>query len=152
MQTKTKTPEALRAEAEKLAVQAAEVQAELDAQTMREWEAEQAALREAAQTLVDTFDAAALDRDVDDARHALDQAVADLPLTQALADYLGMQYRRNHAHLDLMGALGRLGRPTSGGRQSGTTELGGGGIGELIVSTAQRDAMRHVDAYQAEKA
>jgi len=146
MQTKTKTPEALRAEAEKLAVQAAEVQAEIDAQTMREWEAEQAALREAAQTLVDTFDAAALDRDVDDARHALDQAISDLPTTQALAAWLAAQWVRNHAHLDLMGARGRLGLSTTGGRASGTTELSS--LDELIIATAQRDAQRHVDAYR----
>lgn len=146
MPTKTKTPEALRAEAEKLAVQAAEVQAEIDAQTMREWEAEQVALREAAQTLVDTFDSAALDRDVDDARHALDEAIAENPVTQALAGWLASQWLRNHAFADLTGARGRLGLSTTGGRAAGTTELRS--LDELIIATAQRDAQRHVDAHR----
>jgi len=150
MSTKTQTPEALRQQAETLARQAAEAQALVDAQMHREWEAQQAEQRKSAQALVDTFDAAALDRGVDDARHALDQAISDSPITGALAAYLGAQYVRNHAHLDLMGARGLLGLPTAGGRASGTTELSG--VDELIVSTAQRDAMKHVYTYQAEKA
>ncbi|MEJ7831920.1 MAG: hypothetical protein WKF79_03330 [Nocardioides sp.] len=149
MTTKTKTPEALRAEAEKLAQLAAEVQAEIDAQSIREYEREQAEQRKAAQTLVDTFDAAALDRDVDSARHALDQAISDQPVTQALAGYLAAQYVRNWAHVDLMGARGLLGLSTSGGRASGTTELQS--LDELIISTAQRDAQRHVDAHREEQ-
>ena len=148
MPTKTKTREALREHAERLAQQAAEAQAELDAQSLREYEAEQAEQRKAAQELLDTFDAAALDRDVDEARQVLDRAVSDLPVTQALAGYLGAQYVRNWAHLDLMSARGLLGLPTAGGRQSGTTELQS--LDELIISTAQRDAQRHVDTYREE--
>lgn len=143
MPTKTKTPEALRAEAEKLAQQAAAAQAALDAENLREWERQKAEQREAAQRLVDTFDAAALDRDVDEARQALDQAVSEMPVTQALAGYLAAQYLRNWAHLDLQGARGLLGLSTAGGRQSGTTEIP---LDDLIVDIARRDAQRHVDA------
>ena len=65
---------------------------------------------------------------------------------QALAAWLAAQWVRNHAHLDLMGARGRLGLSTTGGRASGTTELSS--LDELIIATAQRDAQRHVDAYR----
>ncbi len=143
--TETKTPEALRAKAEELARQAAEAQAELDAQSLREWEAQQAEQRRAAQNLVDTFDAAALDRDVDEAQQALNQAVSNMPLTQALAAFLGAQYIRNHAHGDLMSARGQVGLSTTGGRRSGITEIS---LSGLIEATAQRDAQRHVDAYR----
>lgn len=150
MTTKTKTPEALREEAERLHAQAAEAQAAVDAETMREWEAEQADLTRRAQETVDSFDAAALDQDVDDARQRLDQAVSDMPVTQALAGYLAAQYARNWAHADLAGARGRLGLPTGGGRPSGTTELRS--IDELIIPTAQRDAQRLTDTYRQEQA
>ncbi len=148
MTVKSKTPEALRAEAEKLALLAAEAQAELDAHSARELEREQAEQRKAAQELVDTFDAAALDRDVDQAREALDQAVSEMPVTQALAGYLAAQYVRNWAHLDLMSARGLLGLPTAGGRQSGTTEIS---LTEHITNIAQRDAQRHVDTSRSER-
>ncbi len=148
MPTTKQTPEALRAKADDLAQQAAQAQAELDAQTMREWEAEQAALREADQKLIDTFDSAALDRDVDDARQALDRVVSEMPVTQALAGYLAAQYVRNWAHLDLMQARGRLGLSTTGGRRQETTEYT---LTDLVDAVAQRDAQRHVDAYRAEQ-
>jgi hypothetical protein len=145
MPTTKQTPDDLRAKAEKLATQAAEVQAEIDAQTMREYEAEQAEQRKAAQTLVDSFDSAALDRDVDDARQALDQAVSEMPVTQALAGYLSAQWVRNWAHVDLAGARGLLGLPTTGGRQSSTYEIT---VEEIITTIARRDAQRHVDAHR----
>jgi hypothetical protein len=148
MTTKTKTPEALREQAQKLAEQAAAVQAEIDAQTLREYEREQQARREAAQGLVDTFDAAALDRDVDDARHALNEAVSSMPVTQALAAYLSAQYIRNWAWADLTGARGLLGLPTGGARAAGTTEIP---LDDLIVSIAQRDAQRLTDAHREEQ-
>jgi len=149
MTTKTKTPQALREQAESLARQAAEAQAEVDAHTLREWEQEQEELRKADQKLVDDFDSAALDQDVDDAWQALKQAVSAQPTTQALADYLGVQYVRNHAHGDLAQARARLGLSSTGGRRSSTTEIAG--LDELVVSTAQRDAQRHVDAYRSEQ-
>ncbi len=148
MPTTKQTPDDLRAKAEKLATQAAEVQAELDAENLREYEAEQAEQRKKAQALVDTFDAAALDQDVDNARQALDQAVSDLPVTQALAGYLSAQWVRNWAHGDLMGARGLLGLPTTGGRQSSTYEFT---VEEIITTIARRDAQRHVDIYRQEK-
>ena len=148
MVTKTQSPEALRERAQELAEQAAEVQAEIDAQTMREFEREQEERRQAAQELVDTFDGAALDAAVDDARQALDQAVSDHPVTQALAGYLAAQYLRNWAWGDLTGARGLLGLPTAGARASGTTEIP---LDDLIVSIAQRDAQRLTDTAREEQ-
>lgn len=147
--TKTKTPDELRQQAAKLAEQAAAVQAELDAHTMREYEQEQTERAAADQRYVETFDAAALDQAVDQARAALDQTIADDPVTQALAGYLAAQYRRNHAHNDLASALGRLGRPNVGGRQSGTTELQS--LDELIITAAQRTAQRMLDTFRQEQ-
>ena len=84
--------------------------------------------------------------DSDDARRALEQAVSEMPVTQALAGYLAAQYVRNWRYVDLTGARGLLGLSTTGGRQSGTTELQS--LDELIIATAQRDAQRHVDAHR----
>lgn len=148
MPTTKQTPDDLRAKADELAQQAAQAQAELDAQNLREWEQQQAEQRKADQALLIAFDSAALDRDVDDARQALDQVVSEMPVTQALAGYLAAQYVRNWAHLDLMQARGRLGLSTTGGRRQETTEYT---LTDLVDAVARRDAQRHVDAYRAEQ-
>lgn len=149
MTAKTKTPEQLREQAEKLRQEAAEVQAELDAHSLREWEREQEAQRKADQEFLDTFDTAGLDRDVEDAHERLKQVIAESPIVQAHASYLAAQWLRNHAHVDLTGARARLGLPTSGARQAGTTDLN---VQELIDTTAQREAQRQVDTYRTEQA
>ena len=103
----TKTPQSLLEQAEKLAQQAAEVQAQLDAQNLREYEQQQEEQRKAAQTLVDTFDAAALDQDVDNARALRDHhRLTDrfVPLAPRLrVDLLhpaaAARLLLNHAHL-----------------------------------------------------
>ncbi len=144
MPTKTKTPDELRAQAEQLAEQAAEVQAEIDAQSIRAWEAEQAEQRKADQKYVDTFDAAAIDDDVEQAYDRLKQVVAESPIVQAQATYIAAQNVRNHAHLDLTSARSRLGLPNATGRQAGSTDVN---PQELIDATTQR----MTDEIRAEK-
>lgn len=143
MTAKTNTPEALREQADKLAQQAAAVQAEIDAQSLREYEREQEAQRKADQELVDTFRAADVERDVEEARQALSEAVAALPVTQALGTYLAAQYRRNWAYVDLQGARARLGMPDRGTRQSSTIETA---LGDLVMSAARDLAQQAIDA------
>lgn len=149
MPTKTQTPEALHEQAEKLRQQAAEVQAEIDAQSMREYEREQEERRTADQTLVDNFDAAALDSNVTAAHEHLRHVITESPIVQAHAAYLAAQWLRNHAHADITGARGRLGLPTTGARLAGTTDVD---VQELIDTTAQREAQRQVDTYRTERA
>lgn len=106
---KTETPEALRERASSLAAQAAEAQAEVDRTAMEEYERQQEEARERDRQTVAAYDRPALDRAVDEARDAYLQAVADLPVTRALADYVAAGYRRSHAHFDLISARSRLG-------------------------------------------
>jgi hypothetical protein len=112
-QTRT-TPEQLQAQADELARQAAEVQAELDRISLEEYEREQQAQAERDQETIDSFDRAALDQAVDEARARFDTAVAEMPVTKALADYIAAGYRRSWAHQDLSAARSRLGLGESG--------------------------------------
>lgn len=148
MPTKTKTPDQLRADAERLAIQAAEAQAKVDAASLAEYEREQAAQRDADQQFIDTFDAAALDHDVDTALDQLRQTITESPIVQAHAAYLAAQWLRNRAHSDLTGARGRLGLPTAGARPAGTDDAN---VQELIDTTVQREAQRQVDAHRQEQ-
>lgn len=111
---KTKTPDQLRAEAEALAIKAAEAQAEVDRITLEEYEREQAELAEQDQQTIANYNRAALDQAVEDARAEFQQALADLPVTQALAGYVAAGYRRSWAHADWAAARGRLGMPEGG--------------------------------------
>lgn len=142
MSTKTKTPEELREEADRLALAAAEAQAKVNAaaeeQRQREWQAQ----LEADQQFVDSFNRAELDQAVEDAREALDKAVAELPVTKAMAAFLAAQYRRNWAYGDLSAARARLDLPTAGTRQSSTVEVS---LADLVTTVARRDAQQQID-------
>lgn len=146
MTTRTKTPEALREQAEKLAEQAAAVQAELDAHSLREWEREQAEQREADEQLVKSFNRAELDQAVEDARQAFEDVVADHPLTQALAAYQAAGYRRNWAYADTNGARSRLGMEGMGTGPGFFPPT----IGDAIDATAARLAQAQIDASRSQ--
>lgn len=112
--TKTPTPDELREQAEDLSRQAAEAQARVDEITMQEYAREQEAQAKRDQETVDTYRRADLDQAVDEALAAFNQALADLPVTQALAAYIHAGYRRAWAYNDLAAARGRLGLPDPG--------------------------------------
>lgn len=111
--TTTQSPDDLRQQADDLRRQADEAQdavrAVAEQEQRRQWERQLAA----DQVFVDGYDKAALNQAVDDARRTVDQTVADMPVVQAMANYLAAQWRRNHAHVDLASARSRLGLPAA---------------------------------------
>ena len=149
MGTKTETPDQLRARADKLAVQAAEAQTKVDAAAAAEREREWQEMLAADQVMVDTFNAAALDRDVDDARQRLEEIIAEQPVTQALADLIHAQYRRNWAHADLSAARSRLGLPEERGRSSSNLVHP---LEEYVQAAAERAAQERIDAERTSEA
>ena len=111
--TKQATPDQLRADAARLAVESAEASAKV--QQHEAAEAARSTERQAAdRRLVDTWRRAAYDDDVEQARRALHQAVQDDPLTQALGRYLHAQVRRYAVAQEMLGARARLALPTAG--------------------------------------
>ena len=98
------------------------------------------------QQMVDTFSAAALDRDVDEALARLEQLVAEMPVTVAMAGYLAAQYRRNWAFADLSGALARLGLPSDVRNSSTDTRP----LHEYVTTVATRLAQQRIDTDRAE--
>jgi hypothetical protein len=121
-QTQT-TPEQLQAQADELARQAAEVQAELDRRSLEEYEREQEAQAERDRQAVENYDRAALDQAIEDAKEKLYQELGDLPFTRALADYIAAGYRRAWAHADYASAVSRL---SLGGAGSPPAAVDGG--------------------------
>lgn len=145
---KTQTPDQLRERAEKLAAEAADAQAALDAQTLREWEAEQEAQADRDRETIKNYNRAELDKAVDEALAEFKQALADLPVTKALARYIHAGYRRSWAYNDLSAARGRLGLPDGGG-------LGPSGafvppFEEAINQAATEQAQAAIDAERSQ--
>ena len=149
MTTKTTAP-LTREQIEKRAAEDAAVLAEFHRQDQ---EQEQAAARRRAeaqrewdQRFVAGFSRAALEADVDRTRAALDQALAENPLTLALVDHLVALRRRSHALLEHNAALARLGRPTAAA--SVDTELQR--LDEYLLPVASRLATELVAAEMAD--
>ncbi len=113
--TPTKTdPDKLRQQAADLAERSAAAQAKVAEQQAAERARLDKHQIEYDRALVESYRAADHEAAVEQARADLDAAVADLPVTQALARYLAAQVTRYDAHTGLIGARGRLGMPTAG--------------------------------------
>jgi hypothetical protein len=121
-QTPTKTPEQLQAEADELARQASEVQAELDRLSLEEYEREQAAQAERDRATVENYDRAALDQGIADAKENLYRELGKLPFTRALAGYIAAGYRLSWAHRDYASAVSRLDLGDPGSPPSGVVD------------------------------
>jgi hypothetical protein len=142
MTTKTET---LDQRAERVAAEAAEIHAERE--RLAQAEAQAAAERQAkldADT-VQAFNPAALDKAVSNTRAAVDQAVSDLPVTQAIAAYLAAQWRRNWARLDHDQAASRLGLPAAD-RPAQPAADDVKAIEQYITETATNLAQAQLDA------
>ncbi len=111
--TRTDADELSRQAAD-LAQQAAAAQAKVAEQHAVERARLDKHQREYDQQLVDGYRAADPEAAVEQARANLDAVVTELPVTKALARYLGAQVTRYDAHTGLIGARGRLGMPTAG--------------------------------------
>ncbi len=138
MTTKTKTtdPNDVRAEARRLAAEAAAAQVKveaIEADTRARLAEHQAALD---RRIVDTYRAADHDNAVDQAYEELQTVVADLPLTKALTKFLAAQSLRQHAHAENLGARARLGLPTAGSQQPATTDALP--VGEYVNRVAEQ--------------
>ncbi len=109
-----KTAETLEERAARVAVEAAEVRTEMthraQAEAARLTEHQAAVDAE----LIQSYDRKALEAEVDKARAALDKAIANDPLTKALAGYYVAAERRRAAFDLFVGAKGRQGHDTSG--------------------------------------
>ena len=137
------TPDELRAEAERLDAEASALRQELQRQAQASEERRLAAQREWDERYAASFNRAAIEADVDKAKAALDQALAENPLVLALADYLAALRRRSHAVREHMSALNRLGRET-GPPNAGPTELAT--TDEYVIRTANRIAEDRIAA------
>ncbi len=146
---KTTDPEQLRLRADELSRQAAEAQAALNAQAEQERARERERQAEADQRLLESYDRRALDTDVEEARQRFEEAVADSPVTRALAAYIASGYRRNHAVLDAQSAHSRLGLPGDGPRD--TEQLFVPSMNDAITQAATRMAQAQIDAERADE-
>jgi hypothetical protein len=144
----TPTREQIEQQAAELAAQVAEFQAQ-DAQ--REYEQLQrriAAQEEFDRQILADYRANPGDDDLREARAALDAALADDPLVQALATYSAALRRRARLAFEASSADTRLGGP--GFRQPpGPTELVGG-LDEYVLRAAERIAEERVTAEMAD--
>ena len=149
--TKTKTtpptPEQLRAQAEQLDAEAAQLRQELQRQADEERQRRHAAGLAWDEQYVAGFSRARVEADVDQAKAALDRALAENPLVLALADYLAALRRRSHAVAEHMSALNRLGRG-AGPPNAGPTELAN--VDEYVIRSAERIASDRVAAELAD--
>jgi len=145
--TTPKTPDELRAEAERLDAQAGALRQQLQEQAQEAAERRRVAQLAWDERFAAGYSRAAIEADVDQARAALDEALAANPLVGALADYLVAIRRRSHAVLEQMSVLNRLGRP-SGPPNAGPTELAP--LEEYVIRAAERMASDRVAAELAE--
>lgn len=146
MVTKTQTPdpETLHEQAAKLAAQAAAVQAEIDAEFDKALAKEREAQAKRNRKTVDDYDQAALDRAVVDAERAYRMAVAEMPVTKALAAYIAAGNARSWAHADLISALSSLGMSIAGAQAPGSLFVPA--LQDTVIETAGRLAQEITDA------
>ncbi len=129
MTTNTTTVPPAREQLEQEAAAAEQRAADLRARMRAEDEAAARRRREAQrkfdEDFVAGFSRSKIDADVDQARQALDAALAADPLVAALADYLTALRRRSHMLLEHSSTLSRLGRPSYTPKPRPTTETNG---------------------------
>jgi len=147
--TVPKTADEMRAEAERLDAEAGALRQQLQERAQEADERRRVAQLAWDGRFAAGYSRAAIEADVDQAKAALDAALAANPLVTALADYLVALRRRSHAVLEQMSALGRLGRPT-GLANAGPTELAP--LEEYVIRAAERMASDRVAAEVAERA
>ena len=94
--------------------------------------------RQVDQQTVDEWQPRQLDKTVADARAELGKAVADSPITKALASYLYAQTRRSILWTEQMNAIRSAGRPTAGAQMPPVT--GEPIVQELIYRAASAAA------------
>ena len=134
--TTTTDPDDVRAEARRLAAEAAAAQAKVEASeadTRARLAEHQAALD---RRVIAGYRAADHDDAVDQAYTELMSVVAELPLTKALTKFLAAQSLRQHAHAENLGARARLGMRTAGAQQPPTTDALP--VGEYINRVAEQ--------------
>jgi len=141
--TTPKTPDELRDEAERLDAQAGALRQQLQQQAQEADERRRAATMAWDERYAARYSRAAIEADVDQAKAALDAALAGNPLVVALAAYLTALRGRSHAVVEQQQALNRLGRP-SGLAPAGPTELGR--LDEYVTTAAERMASDRVAA------
>ncbi len=112
--TKTTVPnrEELEQEAAAAERRAADLRARMRAEDEAAARRRREAQRKFDEDFADGFARSKIDADVDQARQALDAALAADPLVAALADYLTALRRRSHMLLEHSSTLSRLGRPS----------------------------------------
>lgn len=147
--TAPRTADELRNEAERLDAEARALRQELQRQAQEADERRRSAQQAWDERFAAGFSRAAVEADVDQAKAALDEALAANPLVAALADYLTALRRRSWAVQEQMSVLGRLGRP-AGLAPAGPTELGP--LNEYVIRAAERMASDRVAAELAERA
>lgn len=116
------TTERLRANAETAALKAAEAQRLVDEADAQQRAAEAERQAEADRATLNAYSASTLNRQVDDALHALKEVINEMPLTQALAAHLTAINARSWAYADAQAAASRLGAPTHGWAYPDTTQ------------------------------
>lgn len=146
--TITSDPEVLRQQAADLAERQAAVIAELNAVAAAEAARQAAQRADADRELIATFSRKALDEAVEDARQALDEAVRQSPVTQALGRLQYAQVRRYMAVVDLLAAKSRTGEPTDGAQLPPTADAMS--VDAYVATAAQRIATELMDAQRNE--
>ena len=111
--TKSKTTETLDQRSERVQAEAEEVRLEHERIANEQATKLEARQRDFDQALVDNYRRRDGEAAVEQARRELKQAVAELPVTQALAAYLAAQIAVYDGWHEYLGARGRLGIPTA---------------------------------------
>ncbi len=132
---------------ETLEDRAARVAAELAAIREEESKHQQAELERLAQhhasfdaAIVADYDRAALDAEVEAARQALHQVIAEHPLTQALKGYYFAASRRREVVDQHFAALARQGRDISGVQRPSADDIGVPDVLDVMEKTAKTAA------------
>lgn len=112
--TKTTDPAALRAEADRLHAAAAEKEAAIQAIEQAERDRRLRAQAEWDKRLVESWDQPAHDRAVAEAEAALEAVLRDDPIVAAVANLRVAQGRRRWLKSEIIAAVGRGGRDTTG--------------------------------------
>lgn len=137
MTTKTTTTETLEERAARIAVESAEVRAEQHRRARAEAERLAASQTAFDAEVIASYDRQALEAEVTQARQAVDQAIAEHPLTKLLTAYYTAGSKRHEVFSQYIGALARQGRDVSSVQYPRTDAID---LPELINRIAQTAA------------
>ena len=144
---------------EQIEQQAAELAAQVEAfreqdrqRQEQEWQRRAQADHDYDEQLVANYSRRELDADVDQARVAFGEALAENPLILALADYMTAMQRARTATYDYANALGRIGQGNRVPPPHSYPIAELGPVEDYIASTVARLVAERMDAETAEQA